>query len=472
MTACEVAARVVTNLIPAVACHRMGRMGGTAAKLEVGLNMERWNSKLVTADEAVKVVKSGDIVAVSPQTGSPLTLCSALFRRQNELSNVRIDHPMSRFSWIQAEAENPFRLYDIYLSPENRDLVNKGLAEYLPVGPWYKNQPPVGMSASPDVFLVSIGPPNSDGFCAFYNGVWWSKNLAKGAKTVIGEVREDTIRTGGDNFIHVSEIDYLVRSIDQPPPPPVPPRTQEETEIADVICSLIAAELIQDRACLQVGIGTYSSAVLAFLDDKHDLGLHSEMLPGGAAGLVRQGIITGKYKQMHPGKVTFAAIVQLSAEDLSYVDGNPVFESYDFGYIDDIRFTMQNDNFVSVNNGLICDLTGQVTAETIGHRIWTGAGGLSVFPIAAKLSNGGCSIIALRSSHEVKGERLSNIVCDLLPGTVVTVQRGWVDYLVTEYGIAALTGKTVKERARELIAVAHPDFRPQLKDEARRHFGI
>ena len=157
---------------------------------------------------------------------------------------------------------------------------------------------------------------------------------------------------------------------------------------------------------------------------------------------------------------------------LRYIDGNPAFESYDFGYIDDIRVTMQNDNFVSINNGLICDLTGQVTAETIGHGIWTGPGGLSAFPIAAKLSRGGRSIIALRSSHVVKGEMVSNIVCDLLPGTIVTVQRGWIDYVVTEYGIAALSGKTVKERVRELIGVAHPDFRAELKEQARDRYGI
>ena len=286
--------------------------------------------------------------------------------------------------------------------------MNQGLAQYLPGGPWYAGQPPVGMSPTPDVLMVNIGPPDAQGLCPFYNGVWWSKPLAGGAKTVIGEVREDAIRTGGDNFIHISEIDYLVKSTDAPPPPPIPPRTSEESDAAEVICSLIAGELVKDRDCLQVGIGTYSSAVLDFLDDKHDLALHSEMLPGGTAELVRRGIITGKYRQMHPGKVTFAAIVQLTAAELEYIDGNPAFESYDFGYIDDVRVTMQNDNFVSINNGLFCDLTGQITAETIGHRIWTGAGGLSVFPIAAKLSRGGRSIIALRSCHVVDGRLASN----------------------------------------------------------------
>ena len=434
--------------------------------------MESWDAKIITADEAVKVVRSEDIVAVAPQTATPMTLCNALFRRRGKLNNVRIDHPISRFPWTEPGAQDAFVLYDIYLGPENRQGVNKGLAEYLPGGPWYAGGPPVGMSPTPDVFLVSVGLPDDQGLCPFYNGAWWSKPLVEGSKTVIGEVREDAIRTGGDNFIHVSKINYLVKSTDPPPAPPIPPRTQEEVELADVICSLIAGELVNDRDCLQVGIGTYSSAVLAFLDGKQDLGLHSEMLPGGAAELVRGGIVTGRYKQVHPGKVTFSAIVHLSPEELDYIDGNPVFECYDFGYIDDIRITMQNDNFVSINNGLICDLTGQITAETIGHRIWTGPGGLSVFPIAAKLSKGGRSIMALRSSHVVDGNLVSNIVCDLLPGTVVTVQRGWVDYVVTEYGIASLKGKTVKERLRELIGVAHPDFRAELTDQARHHYGM
>ena len=432
-------------------------------------DLDRWDIRLTAADEAVKVIKSGDAVAVSPQTTTPLTLCNALFRRRNELRNVRVDHPMSRFAWAKDGGAEAFTLYDIYLGPENRDEANKGVVQYLPGGPWYAGQPPIGMTPTPDVFMLTVGPPNDEGMCPYYNGPWFSPILAKGAKTIIGEIREGAVRTGGDNYIHISKFHYLVESTDPAPANPVPPRTAEESEAAEVICSLIAAELIQDRDCLQVGIGTYSSAVMTFLDDKQDLGLHTEMLPGGAAGLVERGIVTGKYKQVHPGKVTFAAIVHLPPEEAAYVDGNPQFESYDFGYIDDIRVVMQNDNFVAVNNGLLCDLTGQVTAETIGHRIWTGAGGLSVFPIAAKLSRGGRSVIALRSSHVVNDRHVSNILCDLMPGSVVTVQRGWVDYIVTEYGIASLTGKTVKERVRELIGIAHPEFRPQLEAEAKRH---
>ena len=433
---------------------------------------ELWGSKESTADEAVKVVKSGDTVAVSPQTTTPITLCNALLRRKDQLEGVRIHHPASRFPWAQPDSQLAFTLYDIYIGPENREQVNRGQAEYFATGPWYSGLPPAGMSTTPDVFLVSIGPPDDAGLCPFYNGPWWSKPLAKGAKTVIGEVRDDAIRTGGENHLHVSEIDSWVRSMDSPPPSPVPPRTEEETEIAEVICSLTSLELIRDRDCLQVGIGTYSSAVMAFLESKQDLGMHSEMLPGGTADLVRQGILTGKYKGVHPGKVTFAAIVQLEPEEMSFIDGNPVYEAYDFGHTDDIRIVVENDNFVSINNGLICDLTGQVTAESIGHRIWTGAGGLSAFPIAAKLSKGGRSIITLRSSHMVNGESVSNIVCGLLPGSVVTVQRGWIDYIVTEYGIATLTGKTIRERARELIAVAHPDFRAELEKQAKQHLGF
>ena len=441
-------------------------------EIQVSQIKDLWASKELTADEAVKAVKSGDTVAVSPQTTTPVTLCNALLRRKEQLRDVRVHHPASRFPWAQPDSQAAFTLYDIYIGPENREQVNSGQAEYLPTGPWYAGQPPTGMSANPDVFLVSIGPPDEDGLCPFYNGPWWSPALIRGAKTVIGEVRDGVMRTGGENSFHVSKLDSWVKSSDSPPASPVPPRTDEETEIADVICGLTAMELVKDRDCLQVGIGTYSSAVLAFLESKQDLGMHSEMLPGGTADLVQQGILTGKYKAVHPGKVTFAAIVQLEPEEVSFIDGNPVYEAYDFGYIDDIRIFTQIDNFVSINNGLICDLTGQVTAETIGHRIWTGAGGLSAFPIGAKLSKGGRSIITLRSSHVVNGEPVSNILCDLLPGSVITVQRGWVDYIVTEYGIATLTGKTIRERARELIAVAHPDFRPQLEEQAKRNFGI
>ena len=241
-----------------------------------------------------------------------------------------------------------------------------------------------------------------------------------------------------------------------------------EIAVTEVICTLVASELVQDRDTLQIGIGTVSASMALYLHDKHDIGIQTELLTGGVADLVREGVATGKYKTLHKGKVVGSILVVLAAEELAYIDGNPAFELYDFGYTDDLRLLIQHENFVAINNALLVDLTGQVTAEYVGPRIWSGAGGQTVFSVAACYSKGGRSISVLPSSHVVDGERRSRIVPTLEAGTVVTVPRTFVDHVVTEYGIATLRGKTIRERAQELISIAHPDFRAELEKQARR----
>jgi acyl-CoA hydrolase len=253
---------------------------------------------------------------------------------------------------------------------------------------------------------------------------------------------------------------------------PIPPRTEEETMVTEVICSLVAGELVQDRDTVQIGVGTVSAALGVYLGDKHDLGIQTELVTGGIAQLVRDGVVTGKYKTLHREKVVGSACVALPEEDLRLIDGNPVFELYDFGYTDDIRMLMRHRNLVAVNNTLMIDLTGQVCSETIGSKVWTGVGGQTAFMIAAQYSPGGRSIIVCPSSHLVQGERRTRIVGALPEGAVVTVPRTLVDYVVTENGIATLKGKTVRERVGELIGVAHSDFQGELRSEAKRLYGI
>jgi|FLYL01.1.fsa_nt_gi acyl-CoA hydrolase len=434
---------------------------------------QRLGSKLVSPAEAVSIVKPGDTVGVAPFTTTPFTLCAALYARRGELKNVSIHHPAALFAWVRPEDEDgAFIVRDNYATPLNRDMVNSGRVDYLPIGVWREDAVPGGYSPEPDVFMVPLSPPDEHGYCSFGPGIWFSRRLALGAKTVVAEVHENFIRTGGENFIHMSQIDRFCEAAQPTGNLPIPPRTEEETYVTEVICTLVASELINDRDTLQMGVGTVSAALGLYLGDKRDIGIQTELITGGIAGMVEAGVITGRYKTLHKGKVVGSALVALSEEEMRLIDGNPVFELYDFGYTDDVRMLMQHDNLVAVNNALMVDLTGQVASETIGSRVWTGVGGQTAFMIAAQYSRGGRSVIVLPSSHLLNGNRVTRIVPALPEGSVVTVPRTFVDYVVTENGIATLRGKTVRERIGELIAVAHDDFKSELRAEAKRLYGI
>lgn len=428
--------------------------------------------KLVPPEEAVRVVQPGHRVMVAPFTCTPFTLCAALYERRQELRDVRIDHPAGLFAWVRPGEDTPFTVRDNYATAANRAMVNVGKMEYLPIGRWRVDEIPAGFIQEPDVFLVPVSPPDRQGYCSFGPGVWFSRRLAQRAKTVVAEVHENFIRTGGENYLHISEIDVMCEAAQETGTLPIPPRSEEEIYVTEVICTLVASELVRDRDTIQIGVGTVSAAMGMYLGEKGDLGIQTEIITGGIAQLVRDGAATGKYKTLHREKVVGSACVALPQEELALIDGNPAFELYDFGYTDDLRMLVQLDNLVAINNALLVDLTGQVDAETIGPQVWTGVGGQTVFMMAAQYSRGGRSITVLPSSHVVNGERVTRIVGALPEGSVVTVPRTFVDYVVTEYGIASLRGKTVRERIGELIAVAHPDFRGELRAEAKRLYGV
>jgi acyl-CoA hydrolase len=304
--------------------------------------------------------------------------------------------------------------------------------------------------------------------------------MARRAKVVLAEVVPDQIRTYGENYIHVSEIDRFVEHS----PPPLPPQfadldlagllnkfgmvltDEEEARIAEVIGETIAADIIRDGDCIQVGGGSVSGTMCAFLHNKHDLGIHSEVIPGGTADLVKEGVITGNRKSINRGKVVGTALSGLSPEELGFFNENPVLELYDITKINHPRVISQNDNVVAINNALSIDLTGQVNAASFGTRMFTSAGGQPDFLMGALWSHGGRAITVLPATGK-KGT-VSRIVPILEPGTEVAVSRYFVDHVVTEYGIAKLFGKTRKERVEELIAVAHPDFRAELRKEAQK----
>jgi 4-hydroxybutyrate CoA-transferase len=216
-----------------------------------------------------------------------------------------------------------------------------------------------------------------------------------------------------------------------------------------------------------------SASLGPFLDFRNDLGIQTELITGGIADLVKSGVVTGRRKSLHPGKVVGSALVALDRAEMEQIHENPVFELYDFGYTDDLRRLIQQENFVAVNNALVIDLTGQVSAEAVNHQPYTGVGGQTVFMLAGAYSKGGRSVSVVPSSSvpTATGQRVTRIVPTLEAGAPVTVPRTYVDYVVTEYGIATLRGKTVRERARELCAVAHPDFRPELEAQAQKLYG-
>jgi 4-hydroxybutyrate CoA-transferase len=437
---------------------------------------DQCGDKLVTADEAVKRINTGDIVAVAPFISTPHTLCNALIGRlrNGDLRDIRIDHPASLSPWCEPDVLDVIELHDNYATPLNRAAVHAGAVDYLPVGLWKTDEVPDGFTSRPDVFLVAVSPPDRHGYCSFGTGVWLSGTLTRNARFVIAEVHEDFIRTGGENHVRLDQLDLVVEA-DAPTGAAAPVVLRDE-EIAavEVICTLVAAELVNDGDTIQMGVGTVSASLGLYLDDKNDLGVQTELITGGIVDLVERGVVTGNRKSIHKRKVVGSALVALSAEELTRIDGNPVFELYDFGHTDDLRRLIQIENFVTVNNALQVDLTGQVSAESIGQQMYTGVGGQTVFMIAGAYSPGGKSVSVTPSSSvpTSTGRRLSRIVPMLDPGGVVTVPRTYVDYVVTENGVATLRGKTIKERVRALLDVSHPEFRAELEDEARRLYGV
>jgi 4-hydroxybutyrate CoA-transferase len=290
-------------------------------------------------------------------------------------------------------------------------------------------------------------------------------------------VQEDFIRTGGENFIHIDQIDFFVEGDAPTEGPLTDSLSPEEVDQVEAICTQVAVELINDGDTLQTGVGTVSASLGRFLDFRNDLGIQTELIASGIADLVANGNVTGERKAIHRGKVVGSAFVSLSREEMLQVHENPAFELYDFGHTDDLRRLIQLDNFVAVNNAMVVDLTGQVSAEAFDHRPYTGVGGQTVFMLAGAYSPNGKSISVLPSSSvpsggDQAGKRVTRIVDTLAPGTPVTVPRTYVDFVVTEFGIAELRGKTVQERASALCEIAHPDFRDALRDSARRLYRI
>jgi 4-hydroxybutyrate CoA-transferase len=432
----------------------------------------RHADKLMTPQEAVQPVKSGDRVFAGMFTSTSPALCDALFDRKVDLRGVTIFHYIAPFVWATPETVESFKLVTVFSSASDRQQLRSGMADYLPVANFRQSWIKETMGPI-DVMLVKTSPPDENGYMSFGSAVWINRTVAEISARILCEVDETMIRTYGENYLHVSQAAALCEGAPgETTAPSIPPRTDEVVAAAEVICTLVATELVHDGDTIQMGLGDVTTAMAMYLDDKHDLGIQTELIPGGVVDLVEKGVVTGRYKHVAPGKVIGSAFAALPREELAVAHMNPKFELWDFCHTDDLPTLVREQNFVAINNALQVDLTGQVTAETLNGQIYSGPGGQTTFAVAASVCEGGRSIIAVPSSSTVAGERHSRILSTLPVGSVVTTPRTFIDYVVTEYGIATLRGKTIRQRAEELIAVAHPDFRAELRKEAASLYHV
>lgn len=433
---------------------------------------EEYEEKLTSPEEAVKLIKSGDHVAfVIGLEARDLGL--ALAARARELKNISLYVPVPgrKFPWYDASWEGDFDISTGHIMPITREMAEERRGDYLISCLLWSEEP--GVRGPLDVLIVYLSTPDNHGYCSFGASLWDKKRLIREAKLVLAEVSPQLIRTYGDNYIHVSEIDRFVQHT---PTKRIPGKsdsmgreTSGPTETQKTIAEFVAS-IINDGDVIECGIGGVAEPImqLGVLENKHDLGIHSENLPQGTASLVMKGVITGKRKTLNQGKVVSTACVGGTREEMDFINMNPTFELYGSDYILDPRIIAAHDNMVAINSALTVDLTGQIAAESIGPTMVGGTGGQLAFAIGASLSKGGRSILVLPST--AREGKASRIVPQLDPGTVVTVPRTLADIVVTEYGIARLRGKTQRQRSEELIAIAHPDFRSLLRREARRLF--
>ena len=415
-----------------------------------------YKKKLRTAEEALRCVKSGMRVYIQPGCAEPETLVEALMRRAPYVQDVEIVHMMTMgpAPYVAPEMAGHFRHNAMFIGGNVREAINEGRADYTPI---YLSEIEelFESGAMPiDVALLELSPPDSHGFCSFGVGVDTSLTAAKCACYVVAQINDQMPRTFGDSFIHVTELDAVVDSSR-------PLCAMKQPQITDMhkAIALNVAGLIEDGAVLQTGIGGIPDAVLPFLTDRKDLAVHSELVSDGVIPLIEAGVITGARKNFKPRKIILGFAIG-TRKLFDFVDNNPIFEFHPTAYTNDPGLVARNDNMVAINSALQVDLTGQVCSDSIGNQFYSGIGGQVDFLRGASRSKGGKPIIAISST--AKDGAISRIVPMLSPGAGVVTSRGLVRYVVTEYGVAYLHGKTIRQRAQALIDIAHPKFREEL----------
>jgi 4-hydroxybutyrate CoA-transferase len=421
--------------------------------------IDDYRAKCVPAARAVQAVEPGNRVVFAHACGEPLELVKALVERGPELHDVEIVHlvPMGLGAYTGPGCAAAFRHNSLFVGAATRQAVWEGRADFTPVH--FHAVPGLFRSGylTPDVVFIHVSPPDEHGYCSFGVSVDYTRPAAFVAKTVVAQVNPQMPRTHGDSFIHTSRLDYVVET-DQPiielPPPRIGP-------IEEAIGRHVAA-LVRDGDCLQLGIGAIPDAVLSCLGEKNDLGIHTEMFSDGAVELAERGVITNAGKSLHRHKMV-ATFLMGTRRLYDFVDDNPGVNLFPVDHTNDPYVIGRIDNMVAINSAIEVDLMGQVVADTIGPQQYSGIGGQVDFVRGAARSKGGRSIIALPSS--ARGGTVSRIVARIADGAAITTMRADVDYVVTEHGVAHLKGRTLNERARRLIDIAHPDFRDSIREE-------
>jgi 4-hydroxybutyrate CoA-transferase len=423
---------------------------------------DEYGMKLRKAEEALRCVVSGMRVYIQPGCAEPETLVEALLRRAPYVHDVEVVHMLTlgRADYVAPEMAGHFRHNAMFIGGNVRAAVNDGRADYTPI---YLSEIEelFESGAMPlDVALIQVSPPDAHGYCSFGVGVDTTLTAANYARCVVAQVNDHMPRTFGDSFIHVSRIDAFVESSRPLCELPKPEITEMHLAIAKNV-----AGLIEDGAVLQTGIGGIPDAVLPFLMDRKDLGVHSELVSDSVIPLIEAGVITGARKNYKPRKVILGFVLGTRVL-FDFVDNNPIFEFHPTSYTNDPLLIARNDNMVAINSALQVDLTGQVCSDSIGAYFYSGIGGQVDFLRGAAHSKGGKPIIALPST--AKGGTISRIAPMLDPGAGVVTSRGLVRYIVTEYGVANLHGKSIRERAKALIEISHPKFRDELFEYCER----
>ena len=412
--------------------------------------------KSVTPQEAVKVIKSNDRVYIQAGAAAPQTLINAMTERSDELRNVEVCHlhTEGEAPYANPDLRNSFHVNSFFLGGNVRHTIKAGNGSYTPV---FLSEVPILFKRNIidiDVTLIQVSPPDKHGYCSLGTTVMATVAAIENASHVIAQINPQMPRTHGDGIIHISELNSFVE-VDEPIfEIQIPEITKIEQKIGDYI-----AEMIDDRSTLQMGIGNIPNAVLHNLGNHKDLGIHSEMISDGVVDLILKDVINGNYKGVSPGRA-MATFLLGTRKLYDYADDNPFIELRTSDYVNDVAVIRQNPKMVAINSAVEVDLTGQVCSDSIGTKLYSGVGGQVDFIRGASLSEGGKAIIALPSTTK-KG--ISRIVPFLKNGAGVVTTRANVHYVVTEYGVANLYGKTIKQRQEALIKITHPDFREDIE---------
>ena len=412
--------------------------------------------KVVSAQEAVKAIKSNDRVYLQAAAAAPQVLIKAMTERFEELRNVEVCHLHIEGDapYANPELRESFHVNSFFVGHNVRHTLAAGNGSYTPV---FLSELPLLFKRNIlplDVALIHVSVPDKHGYCSLGVSIEATLAAIENAKLVIAQVNPQMPRTHGDGIIHYSEIDLFVECDEPIPVHEMPASTALENKIGDYVASLI-----DDRSTLQMGVGVIPNAVLSRLTNHKNLGLHTEMFSDGVIDLILKDVINGNYKAINPGRA-LATFLMGSKRLYDYVDDNPFVELRASDYVNDVSIIKQNPKMVAINSAIEVDVTGQVCADSIGSKIYSGVGGQMDFVRAASLSEGGKAIIALPS---ITKKGISRIVPSLKPGAGVVTTRAHVHYIITEYGIANLYGKTIAERVKALVKIAHPDHRESIE---------